>query len=203
MKQAGKRAFKQMLRQRSMRTQRGGTLLGFLAGLITGLVVAVAVALYISKAPVPFGSKTVRQDPLPNPIGNKALQDPNLSLYPKQSAPGTDVPLFKPETDVKKLEAAEKSLDKVIEKVTEKTSEKPAAEPSLTLQVGAYKNQEDAENMKARLALMGVEGKVSSVEVDGKPLYRVRVSYQQPEELQIGRKRLNDNGIENTLVKSK
>ena len=176
------------------KTQRGGTLLGFLAGLITGLVVAVVVALYISKAPVPFGNKTVRQEPLPNPISNKALQDPNLSLYPKQSAPGTEVPLFKPDTESSKAAPA----------VDAGESKKPeATDTTLLLQVGAYKAQEDAENMKARLALMGVEGKISMVEVEGKPLYRVRVTYHQPEELQAGRKRLSDNGIESAIAKSK
>lgn len=181
-------------RKMQKKTQRGGTLLGFLAGLITGLLVAVVVALYISKAPVPFGNKNARQEPLPNPIGNKTLQDPNLSLYPKQNAPGTDVPLFQSETEGHKTASLSEATEG-------KKSE--LFEPPLILQMGAYKTQEDAENMKARLALMGVEGKVSMVEVEGKPLYRVRVIYRQLEEMQAARKRLSDNGIENALVKSK
>jgi cell division protein FtsN len=40
-----------------MKSQRGGTFLGFILGLVVGLGVALAVAVYVTKVPLPFMNK--------------------------------------------------------------------------------------------------------------------------------------------------
>ena len=40
-----------------MKSQRGGTILGFILGLVVGLGIALGVAVYVTKVPLPFMSK--------------------------------------------------------------------------------------------------------------------------------------------------
>jgi cell division protein FtsN len=79
-----------------------------------------------------------------------------------------------------------------------------AAEPAGTfyLQAGAFANRDEAENQRARLALMGLEGKISTTEKDGKTFHRVRLGpFSRPEEASNIRAEMAKNNIEASLVK--
>lgn len=189
------------MKQQTQKTKgiHGGTLLGFLAGLVTGLILAVVVAMYITKAPIPFGGKGLKaEDGMPSP-GDKTLSDPNVALYPKQPTPNIDTPFFKSRNEAAKPEATSTLTEPVKKEGVTGGSEQIA----YLVQAGAYKTLEDAENMKARLALLGVEAKVSTTEINAKSLYRVRAGPYPEIEAQITRKRLNENGIEGSVVKQK
>jgi cell division protein FtsN len=72
------------------------------------------------------------------------------------------------------------------------------------LQAGAFKGQEDAEAMKARLALIGFEATVVTAEVNGVTFYRVRVGpYRQIDDMNRARSRLAENGIEASVVRQR
>jgi cell division protein FtsN len=58
--------------------------------------------------------------------------------------------------------------------------------------------------MKARLALIGLEARVSAVEVNGQTLHRVRVGpFAQMDDVNKVRTRLAENGIEASVMRQK
>jgi cell division protein FtsN len=78
-----------------------------------------------------------------------------------------------------------------------------ATAPQFWLQAGAFQRPEEADNMKAKLALLGVEADIETAEVADKgTLYRVRIGpLHTQEELETTRKRLIDNAIAAEPVK--
>jgi cell division protein FtsN len=72
------------------------------------------------------------------------------------------------------------------------------------LQAGAFKQQEDAESMKAKLSLLGYESRILNAQVNGETLYRVRVGpYKQLDDMNKARGRLAENKIDVTVIKIK
>jgi cell division protein FtsN len=88
-------------------------------------------------------------------------------------------------------------------KVGEAKPEK-AVEPDSTrylLQAGAFRDRDDADGMKGKLALLGYEARVTTIERDGNTIYRVRTGpFKQLDEANAVRKRLADGGVETSLV---
>lgn len=66
------------------------------------------------------------------------------------------------------------------------------------LQLGAFQNQDDADNLKAKLALIGIEATIQSISVPGKGLvHRVRVGpFQHQDDVDRVRAQLRQNGID-------
>lgn len=81
----------------------------------------------------------------------------------------------------------------------------PSAEPRgrLWLQVGSYANRQDAENQRARFAMLGYEARIEAADVPDKgTVHRVRVGpYRDPDEAGKVRGDLARQGIEVTVVK--
>ncbi len=72
------------------------------------------------------------------------------------------------------------------------------------LQAGAFREIEDADAMKLRLALMGLEAQVVTAEVSGTTLYRVRVGpYAGLDAMTRARTRLAENGVEATVLRQR
>lgn len=72
------------------------------------------------------------------------------------------------------------------------------------LQVGAFQHENEADNLKAKLALLGVEAKIQSVSVPDKGLlHRVRIGpFSRAEELERTRTQLKQNGLDSAVVKA-
>lgn len=182
--------------------QSGSTLVGFIVGLVLGLAIAVTVALFITKAPIPFVNKMGRAPDGSAPDSAK-LPDPNKSLYPKE-LPKPAEPVAAPETTVAPAPAGAAAPAGPGAPVIDKSSPAPTEASDFKqsfLQAGAYKAADDADNMKAKLALLGFEAKLSTVERDGATLYRVRVGpYARADDLSRVRQRLTENGIQPQIV---
>jgi cell division protein FtsN len=71
------------------------------------------------------------------------------------------------------------------------------------LQVAAFQNPSDADNMKAKLALAGIEAQIQTATLpDGKVWHRVRVGpFSNQDELAKSRAVLKENSIEANLIK--
>lgn len=70
------------------------------------------------------------------------------------------------------------------------------------IQVGAYRSTADADTQKAKLAMMGLDAKVSEREQGGRTVYRVRLGpYDDKASAEKVRARLESSSIENTLVR--
>jgi cell division protein FtsN len=174
-------------------------LTGFVAGLVAGLAIAVAVALYMTRAPVPFLNKVQRPTENVKPSADGKLPDPNTALYTK--------PIEPPKLDPSRTDA--KTDPKAAPPPPEKgkaAESLPAAEETMryALQAGAFRTPDDADSMRARLALLGLDARVFPVEQGGATLYRVRLGpYGQIEEMNRIRKSLAENGIDSQVVRLK
>jgi cell division protein FtsN len=171
----------------------GGTLLGMFIGLILGLCIAVGVAWYMNKTPIPFLSMIKPQE-------RAAVEPGKATAKPDEK---TTQQVEKPRFEFYKI------LPGVEEPVTEQqikqAAKTGAPAQNYLLQVGSFENPADADNLKARLALIGVEASVEPVETPDKGTqYRVRVGpYTKLDEINRVRQTLAQNGIEASLVRIK
>lgn len=161
----------------------GGTLTGFIAGLLLGLLVALGVAVYISKVPVPFMNKAANRSGADGAEADKTKDwDPNAPLYgknpvkgsekPAESTPAPPNPVLAPPAVVG-TPADTKSDDPLGDLARERAK---AADPFIYfVQVGAFRNAEEAEALRAKLSLAGHEPQISVREVSGQPVHRVRL----------------------------
>ncbi len=73
---------------------------------------------------------------------------------------------------------------------------------SYFVQAGAFARGEDAEQQRAKLALMGVESKLTEREQGGRTVYRVRVGpFEKKEDADAAKERLGDAGVDSALVR--
>jgi cell division protein FtsN len=70
------------------------------------------------------------------------------------------------------------------------------------LQAGSFRQYEQADKLKASLALLGVEAEIQKVTVDNDTWHRVRIGpYTDRNQLNVVRKRLEDNDINAITLK--
>lgn len=171
----------------------GGTLLGIFIGLILGLCIAVGVAWYMNKTPIPFLTKA-------RPPEKAAIEPGKAVVKPDEK---TTQQMEKPRFEFYKiLPGAE---EPVTEQQIKQAAKSGAPAESYLLQVGSFQNPADADNLKARLALIGVEAGVEPIDLADKGTwYRVRIGpHQKLDEINRLRQTLAQNGIEASLVKIK
>ena len=203
------------------RRHAGGTLIGIVIGLLLGLLLAVAVAFYLNKGPKPFADKTGRGEKSATK-GNADSSDPNKPLYGKDAKTG-DAKGGTPAKEGEKrfsfyeiLPGKEEVIDpkKAIEAAKQEARVEPAkpgdaapaaAKETYFLQAGAFGSPGDADNQKAKLALMGFEAKVESVDIEGKgTMHRVRLGpYGRLDDINRVRATLTQNGVEASLIRLK
>jgi cell division protein FtsN len=71
------------------------------------------------------------------------------------------------------------------------------------LQAGAFREMSDAENTRAKLALLGFEASISDRASDAGVLHRVRVGpYSQVESMNKARAKLIDSGVDVAIVRN-
>lgn len=82
---------------------------------------------------------------------------------------------------------------------------KPAADgASYLVQIASFRQTADAERLKARLALLGVQARIQQVTVNGKAYHRVRAGpYKGKQEVNKTRSMLSSNGLESIAIKLK
>ena len=207
-----------------MKQQRGGFFLGMIVGLLVGLALALGVALYVTKVPVPFvnkvPSRTAEQDAAE--AERNRNWDPNTPLQgrnaPKPApAPTQPEPAMPPASAVLPpglRPGAAKPAEPAQQQATAPSSARdPAAilsgegstgDPALAffVQAGAYARTEEAEQQRARLAMLGFAARITEREQTGRTVYRVRLGpYDTQAEADAARDKLAGSGIEAALVR--
>jgi cell division protein FtsN len=174
------------------------------------------------KVPTPFSNKNQPRSSAQDTQETEKNKDwnPNSVLQPKAPA----------ETPAASEASAPATTPQVSEKTTDKTPAPPrpavtadplgdlakaksglnspaapadASDPfDYVVQVGAYRTSADADAQKAKLALLGLDAKVSERDQAGRVVYRVRLGpFNDKNAAERIRVQLESNGIDNTLVR--
>ena len=194
-------------RQAARKSSGGSTLLGVFIGLIFGLALAAGIAVYINKTPIPFLDKVKPADKTAS--SKTPAVAPNLSETLK-TAPEKQAG-DKPRFDFYKIlpgqeeSVSEQQIKQAAKDAVKATAEGKDLKDFYLLQAGAFQNPADADNLKAKLALLGLEAGVEPTNLAEKGIwYRVRIGpYTKIDDLNRTRATLAQNGIEATLVKVK
>lgn len=185
----------------------GGFLFGLFTGVALGLLVALGIAFYLNRTPIPFTTaKTAKsgekeataKPPAIAGLPQKAASTPATPEKPKfdfyQILPGSEVPVTDRELREKMRQAR-----------ATPPGQQEAPKDVYFIQAGSFQNPADADNQKARLAILGFESSVEPANLPDKGTwYRVRLGpYKKVEEITKVRQQLAQNGIDASLVKVK
>ena len=181
----------------------GGFLFGLFTGVVIGLAVSLGIAFYLNRSPVPFITAK------PKPAEKDGGKTPAIAGLPQSAATPAAAP-EKPKFDFYKI------LPGTEEPVTERElrerlrasrtpGQQEVSKDVYFIQAGSFQNPADADNQKARLAMLGFESSVEPANLPDKGTwYRIRMGpYQKLDEINRIRQSLAQNGIEANLVKIK
>lgn len=199
--------------------QRGGTLLGFILGLVIGLGVALGVAIYVTKVPTPFSNKnqtrSADQDEAEsqknkewNPNGVLQPKAPaSAPVTPDSSGDGRSADKAPPDSlkgEIKPAVTADPLADgKPKAGLSTPSGSAGGVDPfQYFVQAGAYRFATDADTQKAKLAMMGLDAKVSEREQGGRSVFRVRLGpYEDKAAAERIKSKLEASNLESAVVR--
>jgi cell division protein FtsN len=207
-------------------------LLGMIIGLLLGIVISLAVALWLNRLSNPFVQKNRQVEPLPrmgaaqNPAPD-ATAKPGASAAPGASADNKaaakgDRPRFEfyqilpgekdsAQGTAKATPPAQPAPSAAPPKVVEAprpgsspATPKPHAGDNYWLQAGAFSDEKEADNLRAKIALTGLEASLQPVSTPAKgKLYRVRLGpYQSLDDANRIKAALSQNGVAAAIIRA-
>jgi len=213
-------------------SQRGGFAVGLIIGLLIGLALALGVALYVTKVPVPFVNKVPQRTPSQDAAEAEKNKnwDPNSPLYGKNPAkpsaaasgpliaPATGlpstVPTPPPVTATAPATPPARDPSAILAdrpapsasrpgSTTASLPATPGADPFIYfVQAGAYGKSEDAEQQRAKLAMLGLESRLTERDQSGRTVFRVRLGpFERKSDADSTKEKLTEAGIESALVR--
>jgi cell division protein FtsN len=205
--------------------------IGMVVGLLLGIVISLGVALYINRAASPFSDKQRATEVAKAPGKPEAKPDtktdpkaaagtdaakkeerPRFEFYQilpgdRAATPGAQAEQAKSDATKESKVAARDDKAKPAPTPTKeeprKDGVKPAVDERVFVQAGAFPNESDADNLKGRIAFIGLEASVVRAELGDKGTwFRVRIGpYKSTEDATRAKDTLSANGISATLVK--
>jgi len=198
---------------------RGGTILGVFVGMILGAIIVTAAVLFFNRSDNPFSQVSSTKQPTGTPAattqpttgtptGMGTPAAPNAvttqpgAVTPLPGKPG-DRPVEKPNyTFFNTLPSGENTPVTPPAPVGQTQSVTPSAQVSpekqMYLQLAAFENAEQADDLKARLLLMGLDRIVTQRAQlsDGRVVHRIRIGpFSDREDLKAMRARLVSSGF--------
>ena len=195
----------------------GGQKSKVVAGMIIGMVLGVAAAGFIAwylvnKNPASFTNKELREPskaapqaqsaPVPAPVSSPVAasgvaQPQSFEFYkvlpdkPEGGAASHKQPVVKSQQSAP-----------IAKPLPPQPAAKPADSTLYFVQVGSFQNVDDAEKLKAKLALVGMEASVQKADVPGRGVFhRVRLGpFKGQAEANSTIANLKSNGIENATA---
>ena len=166
-----------------------------LIGLVLGLIAALAVYLY----------SRIDTAPEPEPV---AAKSETKAKTPKEKVAAAPTKETKPRFDFYRL-LPEREIVIPEEDITSTPNKKSAPIPEADksgqyiLQAGAFKTLNQADQLKAKLALIGVQANIETVKInDAVAWHRVRLGpFKGLDEVNTVRFRLQDNDIDSVVLK--
>lgn len=185
-------------------TQRNGVnplWAGILVGIVIGAGMAAVVTWYMMKSPSPYLKKQpvadmMKLQPETVPPAASVSEKPRFEFYNV---------LADNESSKSSVPSRQASKDHPAEKAKPVGGKAMVIFEPHILQVGSFTKAEDAEKLKARLALIGAEAHVQSATVPDKGIYyRVRLGpYKSEEEMSRARNFLKQNELDSTPMRAK
>ena len=185
--------------------EQGNFLAGMGVGVLIGLAVSLAIAFYLNRTPIPFMTAKPKAEK-----EGAAAKTPAIAGLPQSSAAPAPPPATeKPKFDFYRI------LPGSEEPVTEKEirermrakggGQQDASKDVYFIQAGSFQNPAEADNQKARLAILGFDSSVEPANLPDKGTwYRVRMGpYAKLEDINKVRQALAQNGIDASLIKVK
>lgn len=197
---------------------------GVMIGLVLGLAIALGVAWYINKMPNPFHTRDTSAVPAgatpangiagvpvaggnaaasataaPPDAGGKGAAGTSAGTQTAAAA-ATDKPRF---DFYKILPGPEEPISDQQLQEAQRNGNAANAHDQYYLQVGAFQNAPEADSLKAKLALMGIDSGIQMIVTPDKGTWhRVRTGpYASIQDLNAARAMLKQNGLDTTLVR--
>lgn len=180
--------------QRSSGNKGSPFFTGLLIGLLLGVGASVGLTMYLKGADSPFADMQVEKQISPTNT-EKHTKVTEENVLPQEESPNNTDSKFDFYTILPETEST----------VTEKEIKDNALikKDNYFLQVGAFQNEADADNMKAKLALQGFEAVVQTATIPEKGVWhRVRVGpLNDITQINKIRSDLTTNGFNTDLIK--
>jgi cell division protein FtsN len=201
-------------------------LLGMIIGVLLGIVISLAVALWLNRLSNPFVEKDKKIEPLPKMAPAQPAPPAEAAKAAEKAAKGTA-----PEKGEKAEKSAKTSERPRFEfyqilpgdkEVTDREAKaapkapaaaKPGSSPASPkphsgeiywLQAGAFSEEREADNLKAKIALTGLEASVRPVTIPNRgTMYRVRLGpYQNVDDANRNKATLSQNGVAAAIIRT-
>lgn len=184
--------------------EAGNFLAGLGVGVLIGLAVSLSIAFYLNRTPIPFTTAKPKQAEK----NGAAAKPPAIAGLPQSAAPAPISAVEKPKFDFYRIlpGSEEPVTEKEIrERMRAKGGQQDSAKDVYFIQAGSFQNPAEADNQKARLAILGFESSVEPANLPDKGTwYRVRMGpYAKLEDINKVRQALAQNGIDASLIKVK
>ena len=204
--------------ERQKNTKKGNPFLtGLFIGFLLGVAASLGVVMYVKGGDSPFASQTktdaeksVAEKIKENAKAGTKEEHADTSALPlaENPAPAGNPKSASDEDQTRFdfyniLPNGESKVSKEEESKLKINAQEPAVQMSYFLQVGAFQTSEEADNMKAKLALQGFEALVQTATIPDKGvMHRVRVGpLKDLEQINKTKSDLLSNGFKADLIK--
>ena len=176
---------------------KNALLIGVFVGYALGLLSAIGTWMYINKSPSPFISHEK-----PRSTESGAAMSQTDKKVPGGEHGGAKAPDGKPRFEFYNILPG--SEEPAPDQQLKQPAQRPSVHDKYFLQAGSFQKAEDADNLKAKLAMMGVEATVQAVNLPGKGVWhRVRVGpFSNTDDMNKARASLQQNGVASSIVKA-
>jgi cell division protein FtsN len=187
-------------------------LAALLIGMVLGLAVAGGVAWYILKTPSPFVNTEPREqvklepdEPRPAKVLPASQPEAVSAVADAATAPASGAADAKPRFEFYKvLTDKPDAMTATPAQTAAKPDGKADKKEAYFLQAGAFASADDADRLKAKLAMLGVEASVQAATLPDKTVWhRVRLGpYTSQEEMNKTVMMLKQNGVTATPMRT-
>lgn len=189
--------------------KKGSPLLtGLLIGILLGVAASLGVVMFIKGGTSPFTDQAAPEKALSERILDASKTNADSNASPAENtktenlaAEGTD---DKTRFDFYTiLPDSESKVSADEEKKLKANEQQPVVQKNYFLQIGAFQTAEEADNMKAKLALLGFEAVVQTANIADKGIWhRVRVGpLKDLDQINKTKSDLVNNGFKADLIK--
>ena len=189
--------------EKAASSKKGSPLLtGLLIGFLLGVAASLSVVMFIKGGESPFTEQASQQKSVADKIKEKAHAeaDSSKAAASADGASAEDKTRFDFYTI---LPSSESKVSAEEERKLKANAPQPVVQQSYFLQAGAFQSEEEADNMKAKLALQGFEALVQTATIPDKGVWhRVRVGpLKDLEQINKTKNDLLNNGFKADLIR--